>query len=212
MKKVSLSGSSRKNVGKKDAKALRNAGRVPGVLYGGDKQISFSVAATDFDKIYYTPNVYQVVLEIDGEEKRSIIKDLQLHPLTGSVVHIDLYELHDGKAVEVSLPIHTTGTAIGVVAGGTLVTNYRKIKVLGLPKDLPGEVIVDVSDLEIGDFARISDIEIANCIINQNQSSVVLAVKNSRAAMALDTDEEGVEGEEATAEGGETAEGEKAAE
>lgn len=204
MKKVSLSGSSRENVGKKDAKALRAAGQIPAVLYGGDKQVSFSVSAIAFDKIYYSPDVYQIELDIDGTVTNCIIKDLQAHPVSDKILHIDMYELSDDKEVVVSLPVRSTGSSVGILNGGALINNFRKVKVKGLPGNLPEEIVVDITPLNIGDMIRIGEVEIEGCTIVQNPSAVILAVKRTRVAVIEEevVAEEGAEGAEST-EGGE---------
>lgn len=205
MKKVSLSGSSREGVGKKDAKALRAAGRVPGVLYGGNEQTHFHVESIDLEKIVYTPNVYQIELDIDGKKTDCIIQDMQFHPVTDKFVHIDFLELFADKDVVVKLPVVTTGSAIGVVAGGQKIMNFRKLAVKGLPGDIPEDISVDITELEIGDSVRVRDVEVPGCQIVQADSDVIVAVKTTRAAMSAAAGGEGEEGE-AAAEGEEATE------
>ncbi len=205
MKKVSLSGSPRENVGKKDAKALRKEGLIPAILYGGQEQKAFSVNAIAFDKIYYSPDVYQIELDIAGDKKWCVIKEIQLHPVSGKVVHIDFYELQDDKEVVVSLPVKTSGNSIGVLNGGALMMNFRKIKTKGLPHNLPESIIIDITDLKIGDLVRIKDVKVEGCTIVQDPQAVVLAVKTTRAALVeavVADDEEATEEatEEAAAE------------
>ena len=203
MKKVSLSGSPRGGVGKKDAKALRAAGQIPAILYGGENQVALSINAIAFDKIYYSPNVYQIELDIDGKQSWCVIKDLQLHPVSGKVLHIDFYELHEDKPVTVSLPVKTSGNSLGVLNGGALIMNFRKIKVKAIPANLPESIIIDITDLKIGDMVRIKDVEVEGCTIIQDPQAVVLAVKVTRAALAADLGE--VEGEADEAEATEEA-------
>ena len=203
MKKVSLSGSLREGVGKKDAKALREAGEIPAILYGGKEQIPVTINAIAFDKIYYSPDVYQIDLDIDGKQTRCVIKELQLHPVTGKVMHIDFYELHDDRPVVVSLPVKTTGNSIGVINGGALIMHFRKINVKGLPADLPESIVIDITKLKIGDLVRVKDIEIEGCTIVQDPQAVVLAIKTTRAAMAAAGSMEEEVDEEATEEAAE---------
>ena len=150
MKKAQLSGSARTNVGKKDASALRRSGMVPCVLYGSGEQTHFSVRSVDVEKLIFSPDVYQVEIEIDGNKKVAIIQDLQMHPVKDKPMHVDFLELKDDKVVKVSLPLRTKGSAIGVMNGGKLRQPYRKLRVVGLPGDLPEDITVDITDLRIG--------------------------------------------------------------
>lgn len=200
MKKAQLSGSLRANVGKKDAKALRNAGLVPCVLYGTGEQIHFSVRSVDVEKLIFSPDVYQIELDLDGTKKMGIIQDLQMHPVKDKPVHIDFLELQDDKKVKVMLPLRTTGAAIGVINGGKLRQPYRKLKVLGLPADLPEAITVDITKLRIGNSVRISSLPTENIEFLDPQNAVVLSVKMARGAVDETEDEEEVEGEEGATE------------
>lgn len=205
MKKAQLSGSARTNVGKKDAKALRNAGQVPCVLYGGGDQIHFSVRSVDLEKIVFSPDVYQVELDIDGTKKVAIIKALDMHPVKDKPLHVDFFELSDDKPVKVSLPLRSTGSAIGVMNGGKLRQPSRSLRVLGLPGSLPEEISVDITNIRIGQSVRIKDIEIEGVEFLEPANGVAFAVKMARGAVADDEEEEGAEGEgeEAAAEAAE---------
>ena len=208
MKKVSLSGSPRENVGKKDAAALRASDRVPAVIYGGEDQTHFSVAINDVNKIVFTPDVFLVSLDIDGKEVKAVLKDIQFHPVTDQVIHVDFLEVIDGKPVKLELPVQTTGNSIGVRNGGRLALNFRRVKVLGLPTDFPDSVVVDITKLRIGMAIRMSDITIPGVTLLHNPNSVLVAVKTARGAVdeGEEEDEEGEEGAEGTegsAEGGE---------
>ena len=200
MKKAQLSGSLRANVGKKDAKALRNAGLVPCVLYGTGEQTHFSVRSVDVEKLIFSPDVYQIELDLDGTKKMGIIQDLQMHPVKDKPVHIDFLELQDDKKVKVMLPLRTTGVAIGVINGGKLRQPYRKLKVLGLPADLPEAITVDITKLRIGNSVRISSLPTENIEFLDPQNAVVLSVKMARGAVDETEDEEEVEGEEGATE------------
>ena len=205
MKKAQLSGSLRTNVGKKDAKAVRNAEGVPCVLYGTGEQIHFSVRSVDMEKIIFSPDVYQVELDIDGTKKVGIIQELQMHPVKDKPMHVDFLELADDKPVKVTLPLRTTGSAIGVMNGGKLRQPYRGLRIVGLPANLPEEILVDVSSLRIGQSIRVSELPSENMTFLDPHNAVVLSVKMARGA--VNEDEE--EGEEA--EGEENAEGAEAA-
>jgi len=196
MKKAQLSGSLRANVGKKDAKATRNAGRVPCVLYGSGEQTHFSVRQVDVEKLIFSPDVYQVELEIDGTKKMAIIQDLVLHPVKDTPVHVDFLELNDNKPVKVELPLRTTGSAIGVMNGGKLRQPYRKLKVIGLPGELPEAIEVDITKMGIGHQVRISDLAAANKVTFLDPANaVVLSIKMARGAVDAGSDDEEAEAE-----------------
>jgi large subunit ribosomal protein L25 len=205
MKTASLSGSLRGSVGKKDANQLRNENRVPGVLYGGGEQKHFSVKELDISKLVVNPDVFRINLDIDGTSFDCIIQEVQFHPVTDRIVHLDLLQVVPGKPVRMELPLRTTGTAVGVIAGGRLSMLFRRVPVRGLADDLPEVITIDVSDLQIGDNLRVKDIEVPNCTVLLNDSTLLAAVKRTRAAMSAASaeDEENAEGGE---EGGESAE------
>ncbi|MFN2430051.1 MAG: 50S ribosomal protein L25/general stress protein Ctc [Cryomorphaceae bacterium] len=206
MKTVSLSGSSRKNVGKKDASALRSSGQVPCVIYGGKEQAHFSVDLVELGKYVYTPDVFRFELEIDGKKTEAILKDMQFHPVTDEIIHADFLEIIEGKPVKMKLPVRVIGNAIGVKNGGVLATNFRRVDVLGLAKDFPDSVVVDISHLRIGMAVRVNEIQYPGVTLLHNDNSIVVAVKNARGAIEDELeDEEGEEGEE----GAEGAEGEE---
>ena len=200
MKKAQLSGSLRANVGKKDAKATRNAGRVPCVLYGSGEQTHFSVRQVDVEKLIFSPDVYQVELEIDGTKKMAIIQDLVLHPVKDTPVHVDFLELSDSKPAKVELPLRTKGAAIGVMNGGKLRQPYRKLKVIGLPGELPEAIEVDITKMRIGHQVRISDLAAANKVTFLDPANaVVLSIKMARGAVDAGSEEEEEGGAEAEA-------------
>jgi large subunit ribosomal protein L25 len=135
MKTTQLSGSLRANVGKKDAASLRNSGMVPCVLYGQGEQTHFSVKQVEMNKIIFSPDVYQVDLDIEGKKSKGIVREVQQHPTKDTIQHVDFYELNDTKKVRVSLPVRTTGAARGVLNGGRLNMAFRSLSCYGLPND-----------------------------------------------------------------------------
>ena len=193
MKVVQLSGSVRSNVGKKDAKALRNAGLVPCVLYGTGEQTHFSVKKNDIEKIVFSPDVYEVNLEIDGKKASGIIRELQQHPVKDYVQHVDFLEVTATKAIRIGLPIRLEGKSRGVMNGGRLMQVFRKLNVLGLAKDLPEAITLDVSSLKIGQSFRVKDISIPGVEILDPAGAVVVSVKMARGAALVDEDEESTE-------------------
>lgn len=194
MKVSKLSGSIRANVGKKDARALRNSGRVPCVLYGQGTQTHFSASVIDIEKLVFTPEVYQVELDIEGKKTKAIIQDLQQDPIKDTVRHIDFYELDETKPVKVGLPIRLTGASKGVLAGGKLLQVFRRLTVSGLPKDLPDAITLDISNLKIGDSIRVGKIEANGLQFFEPANAVVVSVRMARgAAKGSDADDEETE-------------------
>lgn len=182
MKVSQLSGSVRTNVGKKDAKAVRDAGQVPCVLYGRGTQTHFSVKDIAVEKLVFNPDVFQVELDIDGTKATAIIQELQQHPVTDKVVHIDFLELDANKPVKIALPVRLTGASRGVMAGGKLLQVYRRLKVVALPKDLPEAIIIDITKLRIGQSIRVGDLETEGVKFVDAKSAVVVSVKMARGA------------------------------
>jgi large subunit ribosomal protein L25 len=192
MKTAHLSGSLRANVGKKDAAALRNAELVPCVLYGLGEQTHFSVKRNDIEKIVFSPEVYQVALDLEGKNAKAVIRELQQHPVKGTVMHVDFLELSDDKPVRVKLPVRLTGSSRGVMAGGKLMQTFRTLTCFGLPQDLPDAITLDITKLKIGKSIRVSAIEIPGVKFLDPANAVVVAVKMARGAVkpADDDDEE----------------------
>ena len=211
MKKVSLSGSLRENVGKKDTKALRKEGRVPCVVYGGENQTHFSIRSVDLGSLRFIKKEFQIELDIDGKKTNAIVKEYQFHATTDNVIHVDFVELFEDKEVKIDLPVRLTGNALGVRNGGRLLTVYRTLSLKGLPSAFPGAVEIDITNLRIGKKIRISDVNIPGLTILAPANAVICGIKTARGAVDEDEeeDEEGEEGAEASAEGGEAAAEEK---
>ena len=183
MKTAHLSGSLRANVGKKDATALRNAGMVPCVLYGQGEQTHFAVKRTAIDKIVFSPEVYQVALDIEGKKAVGIIRELQQHPTKDTIQHVDFYELDENKEVRVKLPVRITGSSRGVMAGGKLMTVFRQLQCIGLPSALPDAITLDITKLSIGQSIRVNSIEIPGVTFLDPANAVVVSVKMARGAV-----------------------------
>lgn len=188
MKSVSISGSSRTNVGKKDAKAVRNAGFVPCVLYGGKDQKTFSVKYNDLLPLVYTPDVVTVDLTIDGNSYKALMQEIQFHPINDKIVHIDFLEMFDNKPVYIDIPVHTTGNSIGVKAGGKLTLNVRKLKVRALPANLPDSIEIKIDNLDIGKSIRVSEIPVSNIELLDTPNMVVVTIKATRNMVSAATD------------------------
>lgn len=190
MKSIALKGNKRTDRGSSDAKSLRKEDKIPAVLYGGKESIHFMVDEIPFGKIIHSPNVYFVDLNIDGTTVRSIIKEVQFHPVTDKVLHVDFLEIVAGKPVTVMLPIKVTGTSEGVISGGKLRTVTRKLRVRGLAESLPEVITVDITRLKIGQSIKVGEIKVNGLALLDSPNAVVVAVKMSRAAVASVTDEE----------------------
>ena len=205
MKTISITGSARESLGKKEAKQARKNELVPCVMYGGGKQIHFTVSGSDFDKITYTPEVYNVLITIDGTEYSTIIKDAQFHPTTDKAVHGDFLNLEAGKPVTVSMPIVLTGASIGVKNGGRLQTPMRKLQLKGELANIPDNVEVDITDIRIGQSVKVGTLSIKGIEFLDSASNVIVAVKTARGATDEEEEAEAAEGE-ATEESTEEAE------
>lgn len=184
MKTVSLSGSLREDVGSKGAKALRKEGQVPGVVYGNGGNIHFHVKETDLNKLVFTPEVHFVSIELDGNEHKAIFKEIQFHPVTDRITHFDLLAVSEDKIISIALPVKLTGSSPGVLNGGKLSQNYRKIKLKALAKDLPEFLSLDISELKIGMSIRLGEIEVPNVTLLGDMRDVIVSVKTSRNAVA----------------------------
>ena len=184
MKTVSLSGSLREDVGSKGAKALRKEGQVPGVVYGNGGNIHFHVKETDLNKLVFTPEVHFVSIELEGNEHKAIFKEIQFHPVTDRITHFDLLAVSEDKIISIALPVKLTGSSPGVLNGGKLSQNYRKIKLKALAKDLPEFLSIDISELKIGMSIRLGEIEVPNVTLLGDMRDVIVSVKTSRNAVA----------------------------
>lgn len=192
MKSITIKGSKRESVGKSATKALRNAGMVPCVLYGGDEPVHFAAEELAFTKLVYTPNAHTVALEIGEKMKfNAILQDIQFHPLTDKILHIDFYQLFDDKAVSMDIPVKILGAAPGVLnSGGVLSRNKRKLRVRALPANLPDFIEADISNLELGSKLYVTELENENYRFLHPDNTVVCQVRTSRTSLQVETDEQ----------------------
>ncbi|SEM05122.1 LSU ribosomal protein L25P [Aquimarina amphilecti] len=203
MKSLTINASQRESVGKKATKALRNAGQVPCVIYGGDTIIHFAAPEIAFKNLVYTPDVHTVVIALDnGTKVNAILQDIQFHPVTDRILHIDFIQIFDDKPITVELPFKTTGAAKGVLNGGVLRFNLRRIKVKGLASNLPDLIEGDITNLKIGNKLLVTSIVSENYTVLHPDNTVICMVKTSRTAVEDDEEEEeeGAEGEAPAAE------------
>lgn len=181
MKSIAISGSLRENVGKRDAKELRYQALVPAVLYGGATQTHFSVSAADLKPVVYTPVVHFIDLDIAGVKSQAIIKDIQFHPLTEQIIHVDFLLLDQAKPVTIEIPVRLTGTSPGVKVGGKLVQKLRKLRVKALPKDHLDYIEVSIEALEVGKSVKVGEISFPNITILNTKEDTIVSVTTSRA-------------------------------
>lgn len=182
MKTVELQGTLRDLKGKKASKSLRAQENVPCVLYGNGENKYFYAAESSFREIIYTPNVYLINLDLNGKKHQAIIQDIQFHPVTDKLVHIDFYEVSDDKKVVVSLPIKTSGNSQGVKEGGKLSVDRKRLKVKAFVKDMPEIIDIDITNLGMGKTIRIGDLKFDKVEFVESASIPVLSVKTTRAA------------------------------
>ena len=190
MNSVSLSGSLRENVGKKDAKKLRAQGLVPCVIYGNGREIRFYTEAKSFKTILFTPETYIIDFTIDGQVCRTILQDIQYHPISDEVLHADFLEVTEEKPITVTLPVRTEGTSPGVMRGGKLKVRIPRLKVKGLIKDLPAFVMVNISELNVNQAIRVKDLTIENVTPLVAPNNIVCDVKAKKSAITEEETEE----------------------
>jgi len=184
MKSITIKGSERESVGKLATKALRNAGAIPCVLYGGDQPVHFSAEEKAFKNLVYTPNAHTVVIDLGkGKSFNAILQDIQVHPVTDRILHIDFFQLFDNKEITMEVPVKIVGTSKGVLAGGVLRLNTRKLKVKALPKNLPDFVEADITPLEMGNKLYVTKLVSDKYKLMHPDNTVVCQVRISRAAM-----------------------------
>ena len=183
MKSITIKGSQRESVGKVATKAVRNAGMVPCVIYGGKEPIHFAAEEKAFKSLVYTPNAHTVVIDLDGKTTNAVLQDIQFHPVTDRINHIDFFQLSDDKEIIMEVPVKVTGTSPGVLLGGVLNLNQRRLKVKALPKNLPDYVEANISELQMGNKLYVTKLSTPNFKLMHPDNTVVAQVKISRAAM-----------------------------
>ena len=189
MKTFALSASVRET-NKIANRALRNQGKVPCVLYGGEKQVYFSAKENDLNKLVNTPDVYLLNIDIEGESFQAILQDIQFHPLTDRIIHIDFLQVFDNKEVTVNIPVNFIGTPIGVRNGGNLLVRKRAIRTRAIPANLPDAIDINIEELKIGKFLYIGDIRNERYTFLAGDKSVIVGVKTARGAVENEEEEE----------------------
>ena len=174
-------------------RALRNQGKVPCVLYGGEKQVYFSASENDLNKLVNTPDVYLLNIDIDGENFQAILQDIQFHPLTDRIIHIDFLQVFEDKEVTVNIPINFIGTPIGVRNGGNLLIRKRAIRTRAIAANLPDAININIEELKIGQFLYIGDVRDDKYTFLAGDKSVIVGVKTARGAIEDEETEEEAE-------------------
>jgi large subunit ribosomal protein L25 len=187
MKTIEIQGSKRSSMTKQSVKALRNNEQVPCVIYGGAEPVHFSAPLASFKGLVYTPDVYMVKLLVDGKEYLSIMQDIQFHPVTDIIQHVDFLEVQNDKPVTILIPLKFTGASEGVKQGGKLVTKVRKLKVKALPAHLPDYVSIDITGLKIGSNVRVRDLNVEGVTFLDSPANVIVGVQTTRNVAAAET-------------------------
>ncbi len=177
MNKITLSGTVRNATGTKDAAQLRREKRVPCVLYGGEKPVHFSVDEAALRKVVFTPEVHTIELDLDGSQVLAMVQQKQFHPTTDQVLHMDFLQIQDGKEAKTTLSLRLKGQPIGVRKGGKLTQTMRKLRVKGLPSNIPPTLDLDIEELDVNQSLRISDLKFNGLTMLERPNDVVVAVK-----------------------------------
>jgi large subunit ribosomal protein L25 len=182
MKTIEINGSLRTDLGKKSSKQIRKEGNVPCVIYGEGENIHFFAPELSFKNLVYTHEALLVDLNIDGKIYKTILQDIQFHPVSDKMIHADFIKIFDDKPVAISVPVSVYGNSVGVMAGGKLSVKKRTFKVKGLPKNLPEAVSIDITELKVNDSIRVGDLAIDNVEFLDIKKAIVVTVATSRGA------------------------------
>lgn len=180
MKTLEIQASLRKETGKKESKNLRKQELIPCVLYGGEKNVHFAVPEKQFKNLIFTPDVFLIKLDIGGEKFDAVMQDIQFHPVSDHILHVDFAQVFPDKKVTINLPLQLTGSSVGILAGGKIRQRRRYLKVSGLIKHMPDQLEIDISNLDIGDFLKIGDLEYDNLEVLDPPRAMVMGVVSSR--------------------------------
>jgi large subunit ribosomal protein L25 len=182
MKTIEIKGSFRTELGKKSSKQIRKQGSVPCVIYGKEENIHFFAEELSFKNLIYTHEAHLVKLLIDDKEFNALLKDIQFHPVSDKILHIDFIQISEDKPVIINIPVSVTGTSAGVLAGGKLIIKKRNLKVKGLPKDLQEDLVVDITDIKIHQSVKVGDLSFDKIELLDPKKDMVVGVATSRVA------------------------------
>lgn len=192
MKEIEVTGKKRSTIGKKSSKNLRKEGFIPCNLYGeakdengAPKALAFTCPMNELRKIVYTPHIYVINLIIDGESHTAILKELQFHPVTDALLHVDFYEVNDQKPITIGIPVKLTGLAQGIRDGGRMNLSIRKINVTAKYQDIPEHLDIDVTDLKIGKSIKVGDLHFEGLEMATSKEVVVCSIKATRKSNAV---------------------------
>jgi len=200
MKTIEIKGSLRTELGKKSSKEIRKAEGVPCVIYGKESNIHFQAPELSFKNLVYTHEAHLVDLNLDGKVYKTVLHDIQFHPVSDRIIHADFVQIFEDKPVIIAVPVSVHGDSVGVIAGGKLSIKKRTLKVKGLPKYLPEFITIDITDLKIHDSVKVGDLSIENIELLDLKKAVVVTIATSRVAQKAEGEGEGAEGEAAAAE------------
>ncbi len=203
MKEFALNGKARTEVGKKATKQLRKEGYVPCNLHGEKKgengqpeALAFAILATDLRKVVFTPHIYVINLNIDGKHHTAVLKELQFHPVTDAVLHVDFFEIHEEKPITIGIPVRLTGLAQGVRDGGRMNLSIRKIEVTAPYPQIPEHLDIDVTALKIGKSIKVGELSYEGLELATSKEVVVCSIKMTRAALSAAANAEETEAAE----------------
>ena len=199
MRTIVITGSFRKELGKKSSKELRKSNNVPCVIYGGKENIHFFTHENNFNKLVYTPDAHLVKLNIEGKEFEVVMKEIQFHPVTDKIIHIDFTEVSENRPITMNIPVRISGDSVGVKAGGKLRLKMRYLSVKGLAKDIPEYLSIDVTDLKIHDSIKVGDLSFDKIELLDSSKLMVVSVATSRVAQKTEEEVEAEEGAEEAA-------------
>lgn len=177
-----LKGSAKEQVGRRSARRMRREGRVPAIIYGNGENVMCTVSERDLTGLLITPSVYLVALDVDGTVHTVVLREVQYHPVSERPLHLDFYRYREDQPIEISIPVRLFGHAAGVRAGGRLATGLRRIRVVGLPADLPDDLPIDVTKMKLGEVLLVSDLKFDKLTIAETPNLVVAMVKSQRGA------------------------------
>lgn len=180
MKTLNLSGTQRKTIGRTNANSLRREGKVPCILYGGKDIVHFEAIEKDFKPLVYTPDVHMIKLDVGGKQVDAIMQDIQFHPVTDKIMHVDFLEVLGDKPVVMDIPVNIIGTSVGVKEGGKLLKKLTRIRVKAPISKIPGTIDLNIEPLKIGDYIRIKDLKYEGVTFLHEQNVTVVAVKVTR--------------------------------
>lgn len=186
MKTIEIKGSKRANLGKAESVKLRNEAQVPCVIYGGKAPAHVFIDMFLFRDFVYTPNVFKIAINVEGQKYVTILKEIQFHPVSDMILHADFLELSEDKEVTMDIPVKFMGASPGVLKGGKLAQKLNKLKVKGFPKDLPEFIEVDISNLELGKSVKVSEATVSKVKILTNKSNPIATVSVPRGLKSAD--------------------------